>query len=109
MNKKAKKPSYEELEKRVDELETYALECQQTENELRDTQQRYRDIIESIHEGYFELDLKGNYIFFNRHIHEFFGYTREEFKKLNYKGKIVIDGRKLKEAENAEIYEGVCW
>ena len=33
----------------------------------------------------------------------------EEFKKLDYKGKIVIDGRKLKEAENAEIYEGVCW
>lgn len=33
----------------------------------------------------------------------------DEFKKLDYKGKIVIDGRRLKEAENAEIYEGVCW
>jgi UDPglucose 6-dehydrogenase len=33
----------------------------------------------------------------------------EEFKKLDYKGKIVIDGRKLKETENAEIYEGICW
>jgi len=33
----------------------------------------------------------------------------EEFRKLDYKGRIVIDGRKLKEAENAEIYEGVCW
>ena len=33
----------------------------------------------------------------------------EEFKKLDYKGKIVIDGRKLEEAETAEIYEGVCW
>jgi UDPglucose 6-dehydrogenase len=33
----------------------------------------------------------------------------DEFKKLDYKGKIVIDGRRLKEAETARIYEGVCW
>jgi len=33
----------------------------------------------------------------------------EEFRKLEFKGKIVIDGRRLKEAETARIYEGVCW
>ena len=33
----------------------------------------------------------------------------DEFKKLNYKGKIVIDGRRILEAKNASIYEGVCW
>jgi len=33
----------------------------------------------------------------------------DEFKKLNYKGKIVIDGRRILEARNARIYEGVCW
>ena len=33
----------------------------------------------------------------------------EEFKKLNFKDKIVIDGRRLKEAGKAKIYEGVCW
>ena len=33
----------------------------------------------------------------------------DEFKKLNYKGKIVIDGRRLEEAKTARIYEGVCW
>jgi UDPglucose 6-dehydrogenase len=33
----------------------------------------------------------------------------DEFKKLDFKGKIVIDGRRLKEAEKARIYEGVCW
>ena len=33
----------------------------------------------------------------------------DDFKKLDYKGKIVIDGRRLKEAEKARIYEGVCW
>ena len=33
----------------------------------------------------------------------------DEFRKLDYKGKLVIDGRKLEEAETAKTYEGVCW
>ena len=33
----------------------------------------------------------------------------EEFRNLNYKEKVVIDGRRLEEAEVAKIYEGVCW
>ena len=33
----------------------------------------------------------------------------DEFKKLDYSGKVVIDGRKLEEAKKAKIYEGVCW
>lgn len=32
-----------------------------------------------------------------------------EFVELDYKGKIVIDGRRLAKANGAEIYEGVCW
>lgn len=33
----------------------------------------------------------------------------DEFRKLDYSGKIVIDGRRLEEAKNARVYEGVCW
>ena len=33
----------------------------------------------------------------------------DEFKRLDYTGKIVIDGRKLDESRTARIYEGVCW
>ena len=33
----------------------------------------------------------------------------DEFKKLDFSGKIVIDGRRLENAKNAKIYEGVCW
>lgn len=33
-----------------------------------------------------------------------------EFEKLDYSGKIVIDGRRVRSAEKtARIYEGVCW
>jgi UDPglucose 6-dehydrogenase len=33
-----------------------------------------------------------------------------EFENLDYSGKLVIDGRRVRRAaETAEIYEGVCW
>lgn len=33
-----------------------------------------------------------------------------EFEKLDYSGKIVIDGRRVRKAEEtARVYEGVCW
>jgi UDPglucose 6-dehydrogenase len=33
----------------------------------------------------------------------------EAFRELDYRGKLVIDGRRVEEARNAGIYEGVCW
>jgi UDPglucose 6-dehydrogenase len=33
----------------------------------------------------------------------------KEFTTLDFEGKIVIDGRRLTQAKNAKIYEGVCW
>lgn len=34
----------------------------------------------------------------------------DEFEDLDYRGKIVIDGRRIEAArQNAAIYEGVCW
>ena len=34
----------------------------------------------------------------------------KEFEDLNYRDKIVIDGRRIEKArKEAKIYEGVCW
>lgn len=33
----------------------------------------------------------------------------EEFNTLDYRGKVVIDGRKIPKAKEAKVYEGVCW
>jgi len=34
----------------------------------------------------------------------------EEFEKIDYSGKIVVDGRRVEKAmKTARIYEGVCW
>jgi len=32
-----------------------------------------------------------------------------EFEELDYRGKIVIDGRRIEKAREASVYEGVCW
>ncbi len=32
-----------------------------------------------------------------------------EFNELDYRGKIVIDGRRIEKAREATIYEGICW
>ncbi len=33
----------------------------------------------------------------------------DEFNHLDYRGKVVIDGRRITKAKEAIIYEGVCW
>lgn len=34
----------------------------------------------------------------------------KEFEKLDYSGKIVIDGRRIEKAmKDTQIYKGVCW
>lgn len=56
------------------------------EEALRESEEKYRSILETMHEGYFEVDLKGNFIFFNKSLTDLDGrHTMEEFKHLNYR------------------------
>lgn len=55
----------------------------QAENELRNSEGRYRSIIENIEEGYSEVDRDGNIIFFNNAMCEISGYAREELQGMN--------------------------
>jgi len=55
------------------------------EEELRKSEERYREILASIEEGYFEVDLAGNVTFFNEAINRTLGYAPEEFMGMNYK------------------------
>jgi PAS domain S-box-containing protein len=57
----------------------------QIEEKLRQSEERYRNILESIREGYFELDLNGNYTFANEANCRYLGYTKEELIGMNYR------------------------
>jgi len=50
----------------------------QTEEALRQSEEKYRSIIENMQEGYFENDLAGNFTFVNDALCRTIGYPREE-------------------------------
>jgi PAS domain S-box-containing protein len=50
---------------------------------LRDSEEKYRNILESIEEGYFEIDLDGNLTFFNDPLCKILGYSRDEMQGMN--------------------------
>jgi PAS domain S-box-containing protein len=52
---------------------------------LRKSEERYRDILDSMLGGYFEVDLAGNFTFFNEAVAKFLGYLPDELKGLNYR------------------------
>ncbi len=53
------------------------------EKDLLESEEKYRNILESIEEGYYEVDLKGNLSFFNDSICEISGYSKDELKGRN--------------------------
>jgi diguanylate cyclase (GGDEF)-like protein/PAS domain S-box-containing protein len=57
----------------------------ETEQALIESDMRFRSILESIEDGYYEVDLEGNMTFFNNPISENLGYTEEELIGKNYK------------------------
>jgi len=54
------------------------------EDTLKEREERYRSILEHIEDGYYELDIKGNFSFFNNACLRILGYPREELSSLHY-------------------------
>ncbi|MDY6903743.1 MAG: diguanylate cyclase [Thermodesulfobacteriota bacterium] len=55
------------------------------EKELKKSEEKYRIILESIEEGYFEVDITGNITFFNSSMQKMVGYRPEELLGLSYR------------------------
>jgi len=70
----------------VAEIITGAIIKKEAEEALKESEERYRDILATIEEVYYETDLAGNIIFFNEAgLKIFGGYTAEEAYGINYK------------------------
>ncbi|MBW1674314.1 MAG: PAS domain S-box protein, partial [Deltaproteobacteria bacterium] len=61
----------------------YAIERKRAEEALRESGEKYRNILESIEEGYYEVDTAGNFSFFNDAICKMLGYTNDEVMGMN--------------------------
>lgn len=58
-------------------------ERKQMEESLRLSEEKYRTILESIEDGYYEVDLAGSFTFFNDSLCKLTGYSKEELLGLN--------------------------
>ena len=69
-------------------------EMKKSEEALRESEERYRTILESIEDGYYEFDMEGNLIFLNDSLCEILGYSKDELSGMNK--------RQYTDEENAE-------
>ena len=60
-------------------------DLQMAEEALRRSEERYRTVLEQMEEAYFEVDLAGNFTFFNDAMCSQLGYSTEELMGMNYR------------------------
>ncbi len=90
----AKKPTYEELEKRIRALEEEASGYKQVEEELRRSEEQYKTLANSSLTGIF-IHQDGRYVFVNERFAKMHGYTAAELLGKEYKELIHPDDRAI--------------
>ena len=75
-------------------LEAEIRDKNKAEASLRESEEKYRNILESIEDGYYEVDLQGNYTFFNDSMCRIIGYSRQELMGLNNRSYMDQDNAK---------------
>ncbi|MEA3470306.1 MAG: PAS domain S-box protein [Thermodesulfobacteriota bacterium] len=75
------------------------------DDKLRESEEKYRSILENIEEGYYEVDLAGNFTFLNDSICKIFGYSSDEMLTMN--NQDLMDKENAKEVLNTfrGVYE----
>ena len=71
------------IEKQSKKLKEEILEKQRIENHLKKSEEKYRTILESIEEAYYEVDIAGNFTFFNSSLSRILGYSKDELTGMN--------------------------
>ena len=104
------------IAKELKEAETRSKQ-KQAEEALREGEEKYRNIIENMQDGYFELDLSGNYTFVNDAECRNIGYSREELigknssvfqDEVNYKKTIQFFAETYKTGKPVNAIEMEC-
>ena len=75
----AKKATYEELEQKVKELKKEARYRKKAEQALQESEEKYKELANSLPQIVFEMDKTGNLTFANHNAFELFGYRQNNF------------------------------
>ncbi|MFX0081196.1 MAG: PAS domain S-box protein [Candidatus Hodarchaeota archaeon] len=73
-------------------------EITEAQRKLNNSDQRYREIIENIEDGYFEVDLQGNYTYINDYTCKYLGFSKNKLIGKSYTS--ILDKKTHK-----EVYE----
>ena len=79
-------------------------ERKRMEEALHKSEEKYRTLLESVQEGYFELDLAGNFTFFNDSLCRIYNYSKEELMDMNYRHYTDKETRKNGFHEFNKVY-----
>ncbi|MDD5101221.1 MAG: PAS domain S-box protein [Syntrophales bacterium] len=77
---------------------------ERVEEELRKSDEKYRNILDNIEEGYYETDLAGNFTFFTSSLCRLLGYSKEEMTGLNYRAYMDAENAKTVFRAFHEVY-----
>jgi PAS domain S-box-containing protein len=75
------------------------------EEAVKQSEEKYRTILNEIYEVYYEIDLNGNYTFFNDALCHRMGYSREELMGMNYREYTPKEDWKSDAAKFRGVYE----
>lgn len=73
-----KKPRYEELEQRINELQEKLVECNQALTSLRKSEEHCRTLVNEINDGIFVTDTLGRFTFVNKTLATMYGHEHAE-------------------------------
>jgi len=103
----AEKPTYRELEQRIKELEKEAVEHKQAEEALRENEQKYHHLTESLLDTVYEFDREGRFTYVNEAGTHMFGYSKEEIlNDLRAQDTMAEKDRAISQRAISEIFKG---
>jgi len=103
----AEKPTYEALEKRIKGLEKEASELKRAKEALKESEQKYRHLTESLLDTVYEFDREGRFTYVNKAGTHMFGYSKEEtLNGLRVQDTMVEEVQDLSERAISEIFKG---
>ena len=79
-------------------------ERERMKQRLKESEEKYRNIIQSMEEGYYEVDPRGNFIFFNEALSRILGYSSEELKGMNNRKYMTEATAKKVYQTSKEVY-----
>jgi diguanylate cyclase (GGDEF)-like protein/PAS domain S-box-containing protein len=75
-----------------------------TEETVHQSEERYRTILDEMEDGYFEVDLAGNFTFVNDADCRHLGYSREELIGANFRGQMTKEDSEIVYNAYTKIY-----